>query len=92
MINDSIMEIRNIQIYDNVYDMAQEYWDKFDTLTENEKHYLMHLNDYQEWKYCLIDESIVIIYSGVDGLVICKTDLDGFFSANLDDYDEDDYE
>lgn len=81
--------MNNICIYENPYDFAVENWDGFDSLTEDQKLYLEHVNDFEEWNFCLIDYVNVYVYSRIDGTVIGKFDtIDEFMESAMSEYEE----
>ena len=81
--------IDNITVYDDPFALADENWDGMENLTEDQRLYVQHVNDFEEWKFLLVNYTQVIVFSGCDGFVCGKFEtIDEFMENLMESYEE----
>ena len=82
--------IKSIAIYDEVYELAFENIEHFDEgITEDMKDFLVHMNDFESTRFCLINYEAVLVYEETCGDVIARYDsVEDFVNSCMEEYEE----
>lgn len=77
--------MKTLEFYNNdVLKIFEDYYDKFEELTEDEKEYIDHLMDYEMYVFAIVDNKKVVVHDKLNGDVYSEISLEEFFTDTLE--------
>lgn len=77
--------IKNIMHYDNEMEIFENYADeKLESMTEDEKEFLDHIDDFESFDYVVINDEIVVVFDVICGDVISAEYIDEFVKITME--------
>ena len=82
-------EIKSLSVYSDLDTLAQDFYEDYDGLTEEQRDYLSAVTDYEDYRFAVLNGCNVLVYSGLDGTVYGMNTVDEIIKNALEDYEED---
>ncbi len=72
-------KIKNISVYNSSYELIEYYNPDFiEKLSEDQKNFLLHFEDFESFGYVVFNNEIVIVYDDCNGDVINHQSMEDF--------------